>query len=295
MKIALIANLRPDGRRRKRSIADLEERLASSKIQFETFPTQYHGHAFDIVKGLDVREYDAVVSYGGDGTNYQVLNGLLKYHGEGDMPPMGIIPVGRGNSFAKDLEIFSIEDGLSALDRRRTREVDVCSFTQGGETHYFINLMGFGFVTDVAKTAFRFRKTGDFSYIIGVLYRTIGLSFHEMVLEIDGKVISGKNCFVEFCNSRYTGGDMLIAPDAKIDDGYFDAVILSPLSRTSLMSTFPKIFKGTHGENPATQFVKGKTAKIVTGPAKDLLPDGEFFGRTPTEIKVLPRYVRYFC
>lgn len=295
MKIALIANLRPAGRRIRQSISDLEERLKSGRIQSEVFPTQYHGHAFDIVKGLAVREYDAVVSYGGDGTNYQVLNGLLKYHADGDIPPVGIIPVGRGNSFAKDLKIFTLEDGLSALRQERTREVDVCSFTQGSDIHYFINLMGFGFVTDVAKTAFTFRSVGDFSYVIGVFYRTIGLSFHEMMLEIDGTVISGKNCFVEFCNSRYTGGDMLIAPDAKIDDGHFDSVIVSPLSRTSLMSTFPKIFKGTHGENPATRFIKGRTAKIITDPVKDLLPDGEFFGRTPTEIKVLPRHVRYFC
>jgi diacylglycerol kinase family enzyme len=122
----------------------------------------------------------------------------------------------------------------------------------------------------------------------------LGLNFHEMALEIDGKVIRGKNCFVEICNSRYTGGNMLMAPEAQIDDGLFDAVVLAPLSRLSLIATFPKIFKGTHGENPALQFIKAKSARVYTQPQKMLLPDGEIFGSTPTEIDILPRLIRYF-
>ncbi|MHC4458879.1 MAG: diacylglycerol/lipid kinase family protein, partial [Planctomycetota bacterium] len=152
----------------------------------------------------------------------------------------------------------------------REYDVDVCRFTQNGEVYYFVNLMGLGFVTDVAGTAARFRRTGDFSYVIGVFLHTLGLRFHEMVLEIDGQIMAVKNCFVEICNSRYTGGDMLMAPQAIIDDGLFDAVILSPLSRTGLISTFPKIFKGAHGQNPAVRFVRGKSATIRTRPEKAL-------------------------
>jgi diacylglycerol kinase family enzyme len=114
------------------------------------------------------------------------------------------------------------------------------------------------------------------------------------VLEIDGNVISAKNCFVEICNSRYTGGNMLMAPEAQIDDGLFDAVVLAPLSRLSLISTFPKLFKGTHSENPAVQFIRAKSASVHTQPQKNLLPDGEIFGTTPTEITILPHRVRYF-
>jgi diacylglycerol kinase family enzyme len=154
--------------------------------------------------------------------------------------------------------------------------------------------MGFGFVTDVAKTASRFKWAADFSYVIGVFYRLVGLAFHQMVLEIDGKVISGENCFVEICNSKYTGGNMLMAPEAAIDDGLFDAVVVSPLSRASLIATFPKIFNGTHGAHPAVRFIKGKSAVVHTEPQKTLLPDGEIFGTTPTEITVLPRLAKYF-
>jgi diacylglycerol kinase (ATP) len=294
MRIALIANSRAKEVKNQSISPTLEKKLSERNIHFDLFTTQYHGHAFEIIRQTPIREYEAVVTLGGDGTNYQVLNSILKYHGD-KPPPLGILPVGRGNSFARDLQILNIEDGIAALGRQAPREVDVCRFTQNHDAYYFINLMGFGFVTDVAKTAARLKWAADFSYVIGVFYRLLGLSFHEMELEIDGHVINGKNCFIEICNSRYTGGSMLMAPEAKIDDGLFDAVVLSPLSRLSLIATFPKIFKGTHGENPAVQFIRAKTARIRTRPPKTLLPDGEIFGTTPTDIQILPRRVRYFA
>jgi YegS/Rv2252/BmrU family lipid kinase len=294
VKIALIANPYCGKTNGRKLIPDVEKRLGANQIEFDLYLTRYHGHATEIIKQISIWEYDAVVSMGGDGTNYHVLNGVLKYHGDGDLPPLGIIPAGRGNSFGKDLQLFTVADGVAALSQQATKKVDVCRFTQRNKQYFFVNLMGLGFVTDVARTAARFKWAGDFSYVIGVFYHTLGLTYHHMELEIDGEVTAGENCFVEICNSRFTGGDMLMAPDAKIDDGWFDVVIVSPLSRTGLISTFPKIFKGAHGENPAVRFVRGKSATVRTRPEKTLLPDGEIFGTTPTRIDVLPGRVRYF-
>lgn len=294
MKIALIANSRSSGVSQNNLTPGLDNQLKEHHIRYDLLPTQYHDHATELVKQISIREYDAIVSMGGDGTNFQVLNAVLKYHGDSDLPPLGILPSGRGNSFAKDLKIDSVADGIDALGRQTTRKVDVCRFSQKETAHYFVNLMGLGFVTDVAKTAARFKWAADFSYVIGVFHRLLGLAFHQMVLEIDGEVISGPNCFVEICNSKYTGGNMLMAPEAKIDDGLFDAVVASPLRRTNLLATFPKIFKGTHGENPAVRFIRGKSASVYTEPQKTLLPDGEIFGTTPTNITVLPHLVNYF-
>ena len=294
MKIALIANPYSGKTNGKKLIPAVENRLGAKRITFDLHFTQYHGHTAEIIKQISIREYDAVVSMGGDGTNYHVLNGMLRYHGDRNLPPLGIIPAGRGNSFGKDLQLFTGADGIAALLRQATKKVDVCRFTQKNKDYFFVNLMGLGFVTDVAQTAARFRWAGDLSYVIGVFYHILGLTFHHMELEIDGEVATRENCFVEICNSRFTGGDMLMAPDAKINDGWFDAVIVSPLSRIGLISTFPKIFRGSHGQNPAVRFVRGKSAIIRTRPEKALLPDGEIFGTTPTRIDVLPGLVQYF-
>jgi len=294
MKIALISKP-PSGKKKLRhDMSQIIDTLEAQQIECDLFETEYHAHALKIVEELPVSQYDALVAVGGDGTNYHVLNGLLKFHADKKLPIMGIIPVGRGNSFARDLNIHSIEDGLAAVLRQKPRAVDVCRFRQGDDTFYFVNLMGLGFVTDVAQTAAGFSWMGDLSYVVGVLHRTIGLKFHELELEIDGKHINGRNCFVEFCNSRYTGGSMLMAPGAEIDDGYFDVVILEPLSRWNLLKTFPKIFKGTHVNNPQVTVVRAKKAIVRTSPAKVLLPDGEIFGVTPAAIDILPQKIRYF-
>lgn len=295
MTIALIANPSAGGRKGARIIPHVERQLRRHRIDYRIFITQYHAHAIDIARKLTPARYDGVVSLGGDGTNFHVLNGLMKYHDPGSLPPLGIIPVGSGNSFVRDLGICNTADGIRALTRGETRPVDVCSFTQDGQPWYFVNLAGFGFVSDVARTAHRLKRFGDFSYVLGVFHRMLGLRFHRMKLEIDGRRIDGENCFVEFCNSRYTGGKMLMAPDAKIDDGWFDVVVVGPMSRRSLMGTFPKIFKGTHGQHPAVQCYRARMASVKTDPPKTLLPDGELFGSTPTQVAVHPRRVRYFA
>ena len=294
MKLVLIANPCSRGTVSTAMIARVREKLEAARFSVDLFVTRHHEHGMHLLDGLSLEAYDAVVAMGGDGTNYHVLNGVLNNCSGRRPPALGIIPVGRGNSFARDLDLFSVKDGINAIVGARTRPVDVCTFSQGGRTLHFVNLMGFGFVTDVACTAARFSRMGDASYLMGVLHRVLGLKTYALDLDIDGRRISGANCFVEFCNSRFTGGDMLMAPEAKIDDGLFDVVVCGPVSRFSLMATLPKLFKGRHGENPAVNFYRGRQARVETRPAKGLLPDGEIFGKTPTTIGILPQRVDYF-
>ena len=293
--IALIANPYSGGKRAKTDLPRIESELIRHGLTYDLFLTERHNHAVDLACQLEISRYDAIVAAGGDGTNNQMLNGLLSCSPAATLPPLGLIPMGSGNSFALDLDMASIADGIEKVVAGNTRPMDVCYFTQNEkERHYFVNLMGFGFVTDVAVMAEKFKYLGDFSYILGVLGCTLGLKFHHLEMELDGELITGENCFVEFCNSRFTGGKMLMAPNAKIDDGLFDVVVLGPLTRRSLLATFPKIFKGTHGENPAAHFYQASHAVVKCVPEKRLLPDGELVGVTPMEVGILPQHVRYF-
>jgi YegS/Rv2252/BmrU family lipid kinase len=295
MKIALITNPYAGGHKSQQLIPMVKKRLRAKKIAFDFFLTHHSDHVDEIIRSIKFHEYDALVAMGGDGANYHTLNAILKYHSQARLPPLGIIPAGRGNSFARDLQLFSPEDAIDALSSYTTRPVDVCRFTQNTNVYHFVNCMGTGFVTDVAQTATRLRRTGDFSYIFGVWHRMYNLNFYDLRMEIDGTIISGKNCLIEICNSRYTGGKMLMAPEAKIDDGLFDVAILEPLGRLSLLVMLFDIFKGKHVDHPGVRIIQGKTATIFTKPEKKLLPDGEMFGITPTQITMLPRRVRYFC
>lgn len=292
--IALIANPYSGGKRAKTDLPMIEAELNRHGLTYDLFLTERHNHAVDLACQLDLTKYDAIVAAGGDGTNYQMLNGLMNCFPDATLPPLGLIPMGSGNSFALDLDMTSIADGINKVIAGETRPVDVCYFTQNEKRHYFVNLMGFGFVTDVAVMADYFKYLGDFSYILGVIGCTAGLKFHHLEMELDGELITGENCFVEFCNSRYTGGKMLMAPAAKIDDGLFDVVILGTITRRGLLATFPKLFKGTHGEHPSARFYQARHAVVKCVPEKQLLPDGELLGTTPMEVGILPQRVRYF-
>ncbi len=293
MRIAIIANPYSGNRRVKKLLPRIEKQLETHHIRTEVFVSRHKDHIPGIAKDLDIRRYDAIAAMGGDGTNFHMLNGLLSVHQPDRLPPLAVLPAGSGNSFVRDLGITSLDEGIRAIIRNRPRQVDIISFSRGSHRFYFVNLMGFGFVTDVALTAEKFKAFHDVSYLMGIIHRTLSLGVHHMELTIDGRVYSGPNCFVEFCNSGYTGGNMHMAPKARIDDGLMDVVIAGPLTRKRLIGALPKIYAGTHVDMEEVRYVQGKKAEIRTEPTKAMLPDGEILGQTPGIIEVHPRRVRY--
>ncbi len=102
MKIALIVNPEAGGKKSAKLLPMIEKELASDNIEYTIYNSLYHEHIFKISSELEVKNYDAIVGVGGDGTNFHVLNGLLANNDSKKLPPIGIIPVGSGNSFAMD-------------------------------------------------------------------------------------------------------------------------------------------------------------------------------------------------
>ena len=237
--------------------------------------------------------WDGIVAVGGDGTLFEVINGMMR--GNPDLPiPLGVIPVGTGNSFSRDLNIDSIESAIAKIVNGATRPVDLGKFTLKDQDYYFINIIGFGFVSDVVEKAAKLKKWGALSYIIGVLEVTTHLKSYSMSFEIDGKKFERDNIFVEICNSTKTGGDMIMAPHAQIDDGLLDVVILNKLSRRKLLATFPKIFKGTHIHIPEIETFRAREMTFRPAVTKIVTPDGEIFGSTPLSVSVLAGKIKVF-
>lgn len=293
MKIVLVVN--PcSGRNKTGTLLPRVQKLMNARgIQPDLMVSRSSSHLRAIGSTLEISRYKAIVAMGGDGTTFHLVNGLLSSHPPEDLPPLGLIPAGSGNSFVRDLNILTPEQAVSTIVLMRTKSVDLIRFT--GEEHrfFFLNLMGLGFVTDVAVTAQRFKCLNDLSYLIGVIRRTLSLSRTHMDIEVDGHAFSGPFCFAEFCNSRYTGGRMLMAPQARIDDGLMDVVLVNTLSRWKLITSLPRIFTGTHLQMPETTCIKGKTAQIsIQSGSGMLLPDGEIMGTAPGTLEVLPRKLK---
>ncbi|WP_054033682.1 diacylglycerol/lipid kinase family protein [Desulfatitalea tepidiphila] len=237
--------------------------------------------------------WDGIVALGGDGTVFEVVNGMMRGNPRPKIP-LGIIPVGSGNSFVRDLGIRRREDAIRKIAAGKTRPVDLGRCDCDDQTIYFINILGFGFVADVALRAARFKRWGDFSYLIGVFFETLRLAPCPLEFEIDGQCFRRDNVFVEICNSTKTGGNMIMAPHARIDDGLLDVVLLNRIGRPRLLSALPRIFNGTHLRLPEVETFTGRTMRFRPARPQSLTPDGEIVGQTPITVTVLPGRVQVF-
>jgi len=295
MKIFYLNNPASGNKNGAKYFSLINKEFDKRNIEYESVQTEYARHGTEIIKHLTFEKYDAIAVSGGDGTLFETINGYFANKSSKRIP-VGVIPTGRGNAFARDLDLYpeKWEEAINIITSGKTKRVDVGFCKTPQEQFYFINILGLGFVTDVASTAFKLRTLGHFSYILGVLYRTISLKPFHLELEVDGQKIERKNVFVEISNTRYTGKDFFMAPNAVIDDGLLDIILLNKLTRIRLVQCLPKIFTGEHVKLKEVECFKARKIKVVASPPKILTPDGQLIGNTPIEIECLSKKLEVF-
>lgn len=247
------------------------------------------------VKETSFEGFEGVFAAGGDGTLMEVANGYLQ-NSATQKPPLGILPIGTGNAFIRDLgyQTGQIKEVIENLDPKNTKWIDAGTAQNGSTPYYFFNIIGVGFTSDVAVTAQKFKWLGNFAYTIGIFYRALNLKTEPTVIEVDGEKHELDTLFVEVSNTRYTS-NFLIAPDAKFDDGILDITILKKMNTFQLMKAFPKILTGEHVHLNEVIILQGKDIKITTKRSKVVSPDGELKGKTPIKIGVEHKVVEMFA
>ena len=294
MKVLLIYNCFAGHKRSGKLLTEVEAGFEKRGIDFDLARTDYPEHAIALVRDADLGKYDGLVAAGGDGTLFEVINGYFQNSSKKKIP-LGVLPVGTGNAFARDMD-FDFENWEAAADiisAGRTKKVDVGRFTTHGQDYYFLNILGLGFVADVGKTAHKLKLLGNVAYTIGVFYQILFLNSYQVRLDADGKIYEGKNIFIEISNTRYTS-NFFMAPTAEIDDGQLDVTILGKTSRRRLIQCFPKIFTGEHIHMKEVDHFKAKKITITTDKPKVLAPDGELMETTPIEVECLKQSVEMF-
>lgn len=290
MKILLLYNNYAANRRARVKYKAVLDLLRQNNIIADVKVTDYKYQSIEIIKESNLAHYDAVIGAGGDGTVFDVVNGIMLNPSETKIP-FGVIPLGTGNAFARDLGLSDNpwQKSIEAIKNFRTIKTDLGFVKTPKESFYFSNICGFGFVMDAADTASRLKMFGEASYIFGVLYHIMFLNSFKLKMEIDGKVIERDNVFAEISNTRYTGKDFLMAPTASINDGLLDVTLLNKCSRGRVISCLPKIFKGTHVEMQEVETFKVKRVSFETDSPKKLTPDGEVIGQTPIVVECIPK------
>jgi diacylglycerol kinase (ATP) len=276
-------------------LADIRSKFDSLGIGADFLSTGHPGHGRDLVAEADLAGYDGLIAAGGDGTVFEVLNGLY-LHPKSARIPLGLLPIGTGNAFARDLGLApsAWKEAIELIRRGRTRPVDVGRVKSVDADYYFLNIVHMGFSVEANRAAQKIKFLGNSAYTLATLWRVLWLDSYPLILEVDGETMRDDNVFAAVSNTRYTGTHFMMAPGAEVDDGLLDLTILTRLSRRRILKLFPTIYDGRHtGFEEVTTRKAGKIT-IHSPVAMLLAPDGEFLGHTPAEISCLHRDLTIF-
>jgi diacylglycerol kinase (ATP) len=267
------------------------DRVHRLGIDLEVVQTCSSGDATALARAAYAQGFRKFLAVGGDGTSYEIVNGLFPEALSDAPPALGFLPLGTGNSFLRDFTARGIEHTIDALKADRRRPCDVIRLRHSDGDIYFINMLNLGFAADAGEMANRkFKRWGQASYILGVLARLVRLQHHAFPHRLESSSEwDRRDClFLAFGNSRYTGGKMMIAPHADPSDGQIEYVRWSPIGRLRLLWTFPRLFTGTHINH--TRASRAATRRIeldLSGPV-NVIVDGEVLHLKCRSVEILP-------
>ena len=267
------------------------ERLRSLGVPVESVETRRAEHATSLCREAYRIGYRRFLAVGGDGTGFEVVNGLFPREDESEPVTLGFLPLGTGNSFLRDFSDRGLEHAVEALVARRSRPCDVMRLTHAAGAVHYINLLSIGFTADAGElTNRRFKGWGELGYLMAILRCWMGLGYPTFPfrLEEGGKTHRQPCTYLTFSNSRFTGGKMMIAPQADIADGLIEITRVGAIGRWEFVKTFPRIFSGTHMSHPLIWRTAAPRVEFdLEGPTPVMI-DGEVLVCQPRSIQVLP-------
>jgi len=279
-------------------------RLREKGLQVDVLASTGPGHAVELAREAHKQGYRRFIAVGGDGTAHEILNGaheilngVCGLASAEDRVALGFLPLGTGNSFLRDFVKSGAELPLQALHENRTYPVDLLRLTHARGTIYSLNLLSIGFTADVGALTNRyFKPLGPLGYLLGVLIRVIQLRRRAFRLRCDDdKDWDETRClFLSFNNSKFTGGTMLIAPQADPADGLIEFVRWGPIGRFGLLRMLPRLYNGTHINHPLASRRAVRHVEFGIQVPVDVMIDGEIATLECLSLDIIPAAVDIF-
>ena len=286
-----VVNPAAGGGRGRSLLTSAIEKLRAAGLDIEVQETSATGHATEVARDAWREGYRKFVSVGGDGTSYEVINGLFPLASSAEAPTLAFLPLGTGNSFLRDFSNRGVENSLEALIAGRSRKCDVLRLRHKEGVLHYINILSIGFSADVATLrARRFSHWGELGYQTAIFLCLARFRRRPFPLSIEGedKVDSRPCLFLTFNNSKFTGGTMMIAPGAETDDGLIEFVRWGAIGRIGLIRNLPTLYDGTHVQHPLAEVRKVKRVDFHLDAPVDVMIDGEVVTLHCQTLDVLP-------
>jgi diacylglycerol kinase (ATP) len=226
-----------------------------------------------LIYELDRGSISGVVAFGGDGFIHEIIQHVVPRE-----IPLGVIPCGTGNDFARSIGIYrlALSQQLDLIVQSDSHAVDL---GRVGST-WFAAILSSGFDTLVNERANLMKwPKGRMRYNIAMIEKIIALRTHSYRMRLDVKSVDVEATMVTVANGPSYGGGMKVCPDAALTDGLFDVMVLGKVSRIELLKVFPKVYSGRHVGHPAVTFYRCREIEIIGSGAS--FADGEPISSLP--------------
>ncbi|WP_087974682.1 diacylglycerol kinase [Oceanobacillus rekensis] len=274
----------------KKSLPTILEKFEVAGYETSTHATTSEGDAIKAARTAVERGYDLIVAAGGDGTINEVINGLAE---QDHRPRLGIIPAGTTNDFARALHISrDIQKAVDIILSGKSMLLDIGKVNE----HYFINIAGGGKLTELTYDVPSKLKTviGQLAYYIRGIEMLPSLKPSNVKIEYDGEILEEDIMLFLVSNSNSVGGFEKLAPDAKMNDGYFDLLILRKTNLAEFIQIATLALRGEHLKSKNIIYKQAKHIKVNTDEKMQLNIDGEYGGLLPGEFINLQQHIE-FC
>ncbi|MFW6206395.1 MAG: diacylglycerol/lipid kinase family protein [Gemmatimonadota bacterium] len=245
------------------------------------------------------RGFERVVACGGDGTVHGVVAGLRNSL---DEVVVGMVPLGTANDFARSLGLpLRTDDAIDLIVEGTTRQIDLGAMRRSNTSeddsdgHLFVNVATGGFGGQVADDVDPETKRtwGPLAYLRTAVEHLRDLQRYRVRLETDeGQVIEKDVYNVVVANGSRAGGNLPVAPRARMDDGLFDVVLVPAVALPELAAVASRIAAGEHGASGRVNHLRTEALRLDAEPAMPFRLDGESVDPGPAELHVLPGALR---
>lgn len=286
----VIASGKRKSKIREEALKNLEYKLIKRKIDFKILISEYPGHSVELARESSLKEdCQALIAVGGDGTFYEVLNGM-----DTKKVPIGFIPAGTGNDFARTLGIGVDID--ECLDNILNNEPIHLDYLKIGDYKAF-NLLGTGFDIQLLKRESKLRKRikTKASYHFALLLTLFSIKFHKFKVKIDDQEeIEDSFFMMDCCNGIWGGGMLPLCVDANPHDGLMDFVYITKFFKPKILPLLLTFKKGKLGQTKYVKHYRCKKVEISVDPHIEINLDGEILDLLPITVELIHNELKYF-
>ena len=299
----MIVNPESDRGRTGRRWVQIKEALKAFFKEFKYEFTEKPLQATEISRAAIKDGSELIVGIGGDGTVNEIANGF--YEGKNYINPqtiLGIIPSGRGSDFSRSLNIApGLKNALHVITEAPSHSIDIGSIiytdhSGKDQERLFLNISDFGIGGEVIKRMDQNRvKRKASSYLKCTLAAFLQYRNKRVQLRIDDEDLpDGEYLIGAVSNGKVFGKGMKIAPNARLDDGLFDVVLIKGMKALQFCANAWRVYTGTHLSHPKISVIQGRKIEAIPERGEEdvlIEVDGEQVGKLPATYNIINKRI----